>query len=230
MMRPLLWKDFRLNSLIWWIGLALGILPYVGAVALAMLRGGPSWPGAMFWSAVLTQAALLSLAGSELTLALLGGNAIACERADRSAEFLAYLPPSRAQVLGSKTLVALGAAALIWVPNLFIADVLAPALQDGSVDVAVLRQASLRWVLAATGLLLFGAGWLGSAVVDSPAVAVGFGFGVWITVIATLAAFTNTLGWPDAERVMDWYTATGAVLGVFCFGIGSCLYLRRISP
>jgi ABC-type transport system involved in multi-copper enzyme maturation permease subunit len=230
MMRSLLWKDFRLNTLIWRIGLALGILPYLGAVALAMLRDGPSWPGTMFWSAVLTQAALLSLAGSELTLTLLGGNVIACERADRSAEFLAYLPPSRAQVLGSKALVSLGAAALIWVPNLLIADLLAPALHDGSVDIAALQQASLRWGLAATGILLFGAGWLGSALLDSPAVAVGFGFGLWIAVIASFAASTNTLGWPTAERVAAWYAASSAVLGALCIGIGSCLYLRRIEP
>ena len=53
-------------------------------------------------------------------LALLGGNSIAGERVDRSAEFLAYLPVSRGRILASKLLVALAAVPLIWLPNLVI--------------------------------------------------------------------------------------------------------------
>ena len=63
---------------------------------------------------------MYSLALSQLTVALLGGNAIAGEAADCSAEFIAYLPLSRPRLLAGKLSLAFSAAVSIWGPNLLI--------------------------------------------------------------------------------------------------------------
>ena len=55
-----------------------------------------------------------SLVLSQLTFALIGGNAISGERVDRSAEFLYSLPITRRKLLASKLLLALAIAAVIW--------------------------------------------------------------------------------------------------------------------
>ena len=64
--------------------------------------------------------AVLSTAASILTLTLLGGYAIACERADRSAEFLAYQPIPRSKILASKLVWPIAAAVVIWSVNLCV--------------------------------------------------------------------------------------------------------------
>ena len=58
--------------------------------------------------------------------AMLGGNAIACERSDRSAHFLAYLPPTKTQILASKFLVAAGALAVLWGANCLVIYAIPP--------------------------------------------------------------------------------------------------------
>ena len=86
-MKWLLWREYRLNRWILITGAVLLLLPYL--ITLIVL----CWPNAISTGAnhivdSLIVAAFYSLGISQLTVALLGGNAIAGERADRSAEFL----------------------------------------------------------------------------------------------------------------------------------------------
>ena len=97
-MKWLLWREYRLNRLLLMTGATLLLLPY--AIALFDLGWDAWWgssqsPRAENAARRFEVAAFFSIVISQLTLALLGGNAIAGERADRSAEFLAYLPVSR---------------------------------------------------------------------------------------------------------------------------------------
>ena len=97
-MKSLLWKEFRLCWPILLVGAGLLTAPYL--IPLLGKSLGYSvrvdWPGA----------AVFSLALSILTLTLFGGSAIACERADRSAEFLAYQPIPRGKILAQQAGVA----------------------------------------------------------------------------------------------------------------------------
>ena len=118
-MKWLIWKEYRLNRLILILGALLLIAPYaVFAVAFWRDHGlDVSWK---FVHALVRDASPLSMVLSQFTLCLLGGHAIACERADRSAEFLAYLPVSRSRILAGKITLSLLCLALIWVPNLIL--------------------------------------------------------------------------------------------------------------
>ena len=93
-MTALLWKDYRLNRLVLFIGVLLLVGPIliaVGSNYYSRWRTGSicAWPD------LLVHTEITSLAFSLLTIGLLGGNAVAGERMDRSTEFLAYLPPTR---------------------------------------------------------------------------------------------------------------------------------------
>ena len=60
---------------------------------------------------------IYSLIISQLAIALIGGNAIAGERADRSAEFLCSLPITRKRILASKLLISLAIILVIWLTD-----------------------------------------------------------------------------------------------------------------
>jgi ABC-type transport system involved in multi-copper enzyme maturation permease subunit len=96
---------------------------------------------------------------------LFSGNAIACERADRSAHFLAYLPPTKKQILASKLVVAGGATAAVWGWALLSIFVIAPAFRS-TVDV----DGPQLWDFAAMSGLIFGVGWVLSALLEKPLV------------------------------------------------------------
>ena len=98
-MKWLLWKDYRHNRLVVLVGLFLLVLPYVvafGAACWQMLVCGKVI-SATDWSDGLYYSSVYSLFVSQLTVALIGGNVIAGERADRATEFfvLAAIHPSK---------------------------------------------------------------------------------------------------------------------------------------
>lgn len=228
-MTALLWKDYRLNRGVLLLGVVLLLGPYAAA-AVAVLRGHwPSLPPAREWSAALLTASFFSLALSQLTLVVLAGNSIASERADRSAEFLAYLPPSRLRILASKALLALLSAGVIWAVNLCVAELLVPAL--GPKPDSVLDQFAPRSVFAASTVMVFGAGWLGSAVLNSPAGATSFGIGVPLVAGPLVVQAASTL---FASGARDDLTSCAVILyltlGSLCFVCGSAYYLRRVEP
>jgi len=108
----LLWKDYRHNRLIVFAGIILLLLPYVFGFWMVLNSEASRHPGG--WAFVIAVASLYSLGLGQVTLTLFGGNAIAGERVDRSAEFLACLPITRRKILASKLLLALMITAVIW--------------------------------------------------------------------------------------------------------------------
>jgi ABC-type transport system involved in multi-copper enzyme maturation permease subunit len=225
--RALFWKDYRLNLLILVLGLGLLLGPYLAGLLWHGYDQGLTLPEATACARLLYMLSYVSLGLSQLTLVLLGGNAVAAERADRSAEFLAYLPPSRGMILGSKALLAGSAAVLIWGLNLLIGEGVAPALSSEPLNVWELPS---RWPTLAGGLLLFGAGWLGSTLLESPTFATSLGIVSPFVVAGVLAVSGMVLAWPAPGEFKDCYCATCLILGPLCFGAGTCYYLRRVEP
>ncbi len=127
-MKWLLWKDYRHNRLIVFTVLALLLGPHL--IGLGIMFGG-RWVKidtrngqAVYWTPkweeIIGGASGYSLCISQLAAALIGGNAIAGERVDRSAEFLYSLPIRRRKLLASKLLLALAIAVAIWLLNALI--------------------------------------------------------------------------------------------------------------
>ncbi len=95
MLRALLWKDLRVNRLPLLIAVAMLIVPYI--IVSVAVTNMPLWDEATkasAWAVFLATGCHFSVMCSQASLAMLSGHVIAVERGDRSAEFIAYLPPS----------------------------------------------------------------------------------------------------------------------------------------
>lgn len=226
-MRALIWKDYRMNRAPLLVALLLWLVPFALQAMEALHLSWPAWPRGESWARHLSTAACIGLFLTAISMAILGGNSIACERADRSAEFLACLPPSRRKVLASKALLALAAGLAIWTVNLTVLLVLAPALAGQPLPLPA--GISLP-PLAASTVFLFCAGWLGSALLESAAFATCIGFALPFLCGMLLALASTFLGWPPRGGLEAATTAMCLVLGPVCFLSGSAYLLRRAEP
>ncbi|MGC8644245.1 MAG: ABC transporter permease subunit, partial [Isosphaeraceae bacterium] len=188
MMKSLLWKECRLSALIVAFGAALWCGPYLLGVLSVLVEKGGTWKHAADWADSLTMASGLSVTFSLITALLFGANAIACERADRSAEFLAYLPPSREAVLLSKAFVPLAAALVVWGSNVFVSLVVVPSLGGGS---GLGELVSFWWQAASWSVLFFGSAWLASSCAGSASSAFTLGLAGSMAVMTALFGLTH---------------------------------------
>ena len=232
MLKALLWKDVRVSRLPLLAGFVLLVGPYFLAAATA--AGSPPSAStasstATVWSGALVLGSLYSVGFSQLTLAILAANAIAVERVDRSANFLAYLPASRSQILLSKSLVLLGAAVVILATNcgawlLGMSLLTEPAPGTEPMSIGHLFKTSL------VGLGSAGVGWAVSAraettgpplvlAISTPIVIYGLFFGTYLL-----------CDWPISGLSGNVVLATCGVVGVVFYVIGCLYFLRRIEP
>ncbi len=224
-MNWLIWREYRLSGLILAVGLGLLLLPYAIA-AMVFFWGGPVhdvFEGIAF-------SALYSVALIQLTPALLGGNAIAGERADRSAQFVAYLPLTRTRRLIAKLSVMLAAMAALWGVNLLVLLLTGGFNSDASLRSFNVVQ-NVLWYSAITGLVFFGVAWMVSSLQSSPVFAVCAGLIAPLIVFVSLQIVDNGIGPPNPDPY--WKTAQPVIcstLGVVCFSIGTWYYLRRVEP
>lgn len=227
-MNALLWKDVRLNSGVLVVAVLLLLGPYLALAVWQVYEDWPALPERTAWARLLFLAGFMSLQASQLTLALLGGNCIACERADRSAEFLAALPISRARILASKLLLALLTVGVILTINLSLAHLVAPALTDKPLNI---WEIPAHWWHLLGGVVIFGTAWLGSSFLESPTYAIVSGIVAPFAILGGLTTANLFFGWrPAQDDFMPWYIASCCLVGVLCFAAGTWYYLRRIEP
>ncbi len=224
----LVWKDYRVNRLVFITALVLLVFPYLFAAVLL-------WRGIAREPDVFLGASLYALGLLQLTLAFMGGNAIAGERADRSAEFFASLPVPRARALASKLLVTLGLVILIWLPNLAVMAVFASI--PGIMPVGLLdgRVIDFAWrvlgTIAITGLTFFCVAWLLSSVLESATFSVCAGLIVPLLVILGIVWTAHLLELRvDDDAVGLWYGGLCMAISAIAFPSGTAYYLRRIEP
>jgi ABC-type transport system involved in multi-copper enzyme maturation permease subunit len=253
-MRWLLWKDYRHNRLIVVTALVLLLGPHV--IGLGVLCGG-RWVKtgthngqAVYWTPnskdVIGGASAYSLFISQLAAALIGGNAIAGERVDRSAEFLYSLPIRRRKLLASKLLLALAIAVAVWLVNALIFSCIilyelggAPIPPPNPVNWNFVNRDVLlvMAMIATTGLTFFCIAWFFSSFIASPTVAICAGLITPVLVASGIALVDmllamsglkgSRLGYPAANL---WYLGICLTLALVCFGVGTWHYLRRVEP
>jgi ABC-type transport system involved in multi-copper enzyme maturation permease subunit len=231
-MTSLVWKEYRQNRQIVWILMVFLCLPYLlggGAFAWGLLFPDDFQPlGYFVWTA-----SFFSLVLAQLAIAMIGGNLIAGERADRSAEFAAYLPIPKSQSLAAKLLLVAAMAAIIWLPN---APVHWCFLDEAelSINARASKVAELLLGVAVNGLLLFSVAWLCSSILSSPAISVVLAL-LAPVVIAGVISLTVRFGCDVPLRmhmavVSFWYNAISVPVSLICFLIGTWLYMRRVEP
>ena len=230
-MNPLLRKDFRLNRMVLVIAATPSVVPYVIAIIFAVNESyADSMPLQRSWAHLLLTANHFCLMQWPVAAALLGGNAFACERADRSAEFLAYLPPTKMRIATSKFTVVLVVAGIYWSVNLFLFWLGSSYIGDDSFQYLDLSDAMPKSSFAAIGLLTFGCGWLASSMVNNTGPAVVLGLGAPVVLFAGFQFTSWLVGWPADGQFGKWFTTTGLSLGMIACGAGWHLYLRRVEP
>jgi ABC-type transport system involved in multi-copper enzyme maturation permease subunit len=226
-MKWLFWREYRLNRLILITGAVLLLLPCVTALIIA-LRWVPK-TGANIVE-LFFGASVYGLALSQLTLALLGGNAMAGERADRSAEYVAYLPVSRLSRLICKLGLAAVTALVIWGVSLPVLAVLRSILPRNYVDEEMLFLA----FVAITGLVFFCVSWFISSLQSSPTFAICGGLVTPLVIVMiwqAVAWLSEMRQGPEFDQIIGiGYTVTCLLVAVICFSVGTWYYLRRIEP
>ena len=187
----------------------------------ARVRQTPLWASSVYALGLL-----------QLAFALLGGNSIAGERIDRSAEFLAYLPVSRGRILTSKLLVALAAVPLVWLPNLVIFAVIYAARPAGPTP-PVEYILCVLGSIAITGLTFFCVAWLFSCMLRSPTFSVCAGLITPVLVVTGICWVVYLLKLPNPGSpliVLWWYGGLCLVISAASFLSGTLYYLRRVEP
>jgi len=227
-MKWLLWKDYRNNRVVVFAALAFLLTPHLSALIVSC-RQYFCWHNSdpRLWVDNFAVSSVFGLIVSQLAIAVIAGNAIAGERADRAAEFLASLPITRRRILASKLLLSLAIVAVIWGTD-------APALLclkgRGTWQVEV--GLTLGYT-AATTSVLFSVAWCLSSFLASPTFAVAGGLltpvVLWFSIICALLKLDV-----DNEHfeciAMFWYCAICLTLALVCFGVGTWHYLRRVEP
>jgi len=228
MIKALLWKDYRVNLWLLTFAVALLIGPPLCAAALNLHGQLTIGSAPRPWADLLVLTAPFSLAAQLLPIVMLGANAFAAERADRSAEFLAYLPPSRWANVVSKATFAIGLGLFVWGVNLTIIYVIAPQVGMVEADLLVFRD-SMVPTLASTSVILFGVAWLGSSFLSSHTFATGLGIAGPLALLGVLQTWQYFFE-PSGFELGPWYRAMCWPLGLAAFVAGTVYYLRRVEP
>ncbi len=224
-MKALLWKDYRINRAILITGFSTLAGTYLACWLVHVADGSAAGMSRSEWGETLTSAVLAGMAVSLMSISLLGANAFTSERTDRSAEFLACLPPSRLAVLTSKFVLVLTAFVPIWGVNLGVVYVVIPWL--GGTEPSV---GELTGFLLSTCILCFSAGWAASTVMSSPVGAWGIGTAAPMAVGGVLLSSSHYFGTPGREELGSWYSTSAVVVGVVAFIVSSVIYVRRVTP
>lgn len=226
-MNALLWKDYRVNRIVVIVAMVILFGPLIVATAVNGILG-VRYHAMVNWFEVVTQTACVTLAFSLVTVALVGANAFAGERADRSAEFMAYLPPTRKQKLSSKLIFVACLMTFIVLALLLMFYAVAPVVGEETAHTTRLRH-DFTYAMWPTAVLIFGAAWCASSVLSSPTFAAGVGFFAPWLLFALLSLVFYGFDLKEAS-MQPWWLWTAAPLGVLSFAAGCVYYLRRIEP
>ncbi len=212
-MRWLIWKEFRLQRLVLAVGAVLLIAPYSIPIFSLLFNQ----PAQQVWRLASVMSLLLSI----VTLALLGGNAIASERSDRSAEFLAYQPISRATIILHKLVLPLAALLVIWLPNTLIA---------GFTEGWHLKLLAAITVIQLAGFCALGVAWLVSCFQGSPTFAAASGIVAPFAVAGLVNLVIYLAGLPLVPAYAISFAIVAPIVGLTGFVGGTRYYVRRVEP
>lgn len=227
-MKTLLWKDYRQGRKVLLGAAALVLLPY--AVGLSFSCTAEFGPG-RFSDRLARAMTIMSGCGLFLAAgmaAFIAGNALAGERADRSAEFAGYLPIARGRSLLSKLMVAVASCAALQLVNVVLYVLANPsAVHDAA------PQISFLIIVIKCSSLLFGVAWLISSFSSSPAMAAAAALAALMVLTSVCFRMEYYSDWRRMAPGGSWLNGVPTfcvVIGLACFIAGCIYYLRRVEP
>ena len=230
----LVWREWRRSRTMFFV--ALGII-----VALLLLVFSQPQPretaggeirvvGSM--AVVGYFASWIAVHVSVFLLPMIAANSLAGERTDRSAEFIAPLPVSRAVRLMAKVVLLAAVAIALWAPMLVVASLLRGSQLVKADD--YLSGLELLGRIATFAILTTALAWLLAGWIESPVIAAVMAIAIPVAVPwamfslhAPFLAPASFFGlWIDSEGIPQ--PLTFLVAAAF-FTAGSALYLRRLE-
>ncbi len=226
-MKSLIWKDYRLSRSLLLLSAAVWVLLYLVGIGAQLATTWPRPPSLDDWAEMLHSYGTMWLYITICFAGLFGGHAIACERGDRSANFLACLPPPKWQILTSKLVVAIGMLTAMWGWALLSVYCIAAGLSSKPVDdVGELVTAS---GIGSICVLTFGVGWMASAMLENSTVPILLAFLSPVAVSIALILVGSVFGIPMVH-ISDWTNLVCFVVGAVAFAAGTWHYCRRVEP
>lgn len=236
-MRNLLWKDLRQNGrMLLGVGIIASIPYAIGLTVSAWER--VFWSSSITiepWAFVIMGTSFMSMTLTILLAAFIGGNAIAGERSDRSAEFAAGLPIPRGRAATSKVVVSSFSCLFMWAINAAILGVAFTV--SGNPRSAPLHQTSLlslTWTCLEVLLgvfFLFGLSWLYSSLLSSPAISAAAAIGTALGFCLILQwACDYSLERADGSGFQTGFLMLMVIVGAVCLIAGYALYVKRVEP
>jgi len=208
-MNWLLWREYRRNRWILIAGATGVLLPYIIAVIFDADRSS-GFAGAFFLSSVF----------SHLTVALLAGNAVAGERADRSAEFIAYLPWRRSSTFASKLLFPVTTGVVCCLVYLW---------GGNQLDLPEIMAHMFDPLAFVSGLLVvYSVAWLMTSYLSSVAYASCIGFvAPWLIVLPLFVSVeTGEMRPKDYAAFVSLHAMICLAVAAVCFSVGTWIYFR----
>ena len=225
-MTGLLWKDYRLNRPLMILCVAVCGLVYVMGAAAQLASTWPQLPSSSDWAGMLVSYGTVAMYLTMCFAGLFGGYAIACERGDRSANFLACLPPTKLQILASKLTVSAGATAALWGWVLLTVYIIPPALGSQS---ATAGEFGTGWGAASICVLTFGVGWMASAMLEKTTLPILAALLSPVAVTIGLVLVGTVFRIP-LVRVTEWSNLVSVATGLSTFIAGTWYYCQRVEP
>jgi ABC-type transport system involved in multi-copper enzyme maturation permease subunit len=224
-MNALLRKDWRLyrpaviGSLVVLAGVYLiGILP--------LLQEDPK-AGPYARPRQVVNVVLLATGVTAIFAAVFGASAFAVERRDRTAEFFAMLPVSRARILASKAAVAAAFLLALWAAHLTVALLAFHSLGEGARHTTEFAYAFAG--IATAALMMFSLAWFFSAFLTGAAIPFALGFGGTIASAEVIRQLIENIGLHGYAFVRTWIVWS-CVVAVASFVAGAVHYARRVAP
>jgi ABC-type transport system involved in multi-copper enzyme maturation permease subunit len=225
-MISLLWKDYRLNRpLLILCATVCGLLYLVG-VGTQIAATWPGLPSSNDWAGMLVSYGAVAMYLTICFAGLFGGHAIACERGDRTAHFLACLPPTKLQILASKFIVSAGATVGLWGWVLLTRYMIPSALgrQLPASDEIVTGPG-----VASVCVLTFGVGWAASAILGKSTIPILVAL-ISPVVVSIGLILVGTMFRIPQVRVSEWSNLVSLGTGLLALFAGTWYYCRRIEP
>jgi ABC-type transport system involved in multi-copper enzyme maturation permease subunit len=208
-MRMLLWKDIRLSRICLFGGIGLTVFPYL--FLLGLRPHGYEFKDAWAFSTMLSQ----------LAIALLAGNIVVCERADRSATFLAFQGVTRRKVIASKLIICIIVFILICAISMLLSNWLNPRWSD-KIDDPI----DVQYYAYAVGFCFFGSCWLLSSLLPSAISAIVFGWLSPFFLLCILSICAYYFNWPSRLEFGYWFIGLSVSLGFISLVAGTWYFLR----
>jgi len=225
-LRTLIWKDFRHQQrFLIAAGVFLLVPHLIAAAALIVNQLGPHAVQQWEWTRFFWASTMADLGIAALLTAFFAGNAIAGECADRSAEFMAYLPIPRAEAVASKAIVATGVSGGL----LALCAGVAFAVEELGHSREPPPEMSEVVEFIGTVVVTFGTAWLASSFTQSAAYAAATGVVIPVCLGITLGILSETEAMADVTMGTVYFVIC-LLIGCGSFVAGIVYDLRRAEP